>query len=88
MPATSMTSGALSATERALYVKILDTPGNDPALFDLAGQLQIQALGLLAGVLAPLLWGSTLTLACGMGGMMFLGATAAWLHSRRPAHQP
>ena len=43
--------------------------------------------GLLAGVLAPLLWGSTLTLACGMGGMMFLGATAAWLHSRRPAHQ-
>lgn len=44
--------------------------------------------GLLAGVLAPLLWGSTLTLACGMGGMMFLGATAAWLHSRRPPHQP
>ncbi|MFT3848355.1 MAG: multidrug effflux MFS transporter [Propionivibrio sp.] len=44
--------------------------------------------GLLAGVIAPLLWGSTLTLACGMGGMMLLGATAAWLHSRRPAHQP
>ena len=44
--------------------------------------------GLLAGVIAPLVWGSTLTLACGMGGMMFFGATAAWLHSRRPAHQP
>lgn len=44
--------------------------------------------GLLAGVLAPLLWGSTLTLACGMGGMMLFGATAAWLHSRRPANQP
>ena len=44
--------------------------------------------GLLADVLAPLLWGSTLTLACGMGSMMFLNATAAWLHSRRPAHQP
>lgn len=44
--------------------------------------------GLLAGVLAPLLWGSTLTLALGMGGMMLLGAAAAGLHSRRPAHQP
>jgi hypothetical protein len=44
--------------------------------------------GLLAGVLAPMLWGSTLTLALGMGGMMLLGASAAWLHSRRPAHQP
>ena len=44
--------------------------------------------GLLAGVIAPALWGSTITLAFGMGGMMLFGATAAWLHSRQPAHQP
>lgn len=42
--------------------------------------------GLLAGVIAPLLWGSTLTLALGMGGMMLFGGAAAWLHSRRPVH--
>jgi DHA1 family bicyclomycin/chloramphenicol resistance-like MFS transporter len=36
-----------------------------------------------AGLLAPALWGSTLTLALGMGGLMLLGALAAWGHQRR-----
>lgn len=39
-----------------------------------------------AGVLAPLLWGSTLTLALGMGALMLVGGAVAWLHARsRPA---
>lgn len=35
-----------------------------------------------AGLIAPALWASTLTLAAGMGGLMMLGAIAAWLHRR------
>jgi len=39
-----------------------------------------------AGLLAPLLWGSTLTLALGMGALMLAGGAVAWLHARsRPA---
>ena len=38
--------------------------------------------GIVAGVLAPLLWGSTQTLAFGMAGLMLLGAAAAWMHLR------
>ena len=44
--------------------------------------LQSGANGLVAGILAPLLWGSTLSLAFGMGVLMLLGAAAAGLHHR------
>lgn len=37
---------------------------------------------LAAGVLAPLLWGSTLTLAAGMATFMLLGGAAAWAQRR------
>lgn len=36
-----------------------------------------------AGVIAPLLWGSTLTLSLGMGGLLLIGAIFAWLHRRQ-----
>ena len=42
--------------------------------------LQAGSNGLIAGILAPLLWGSTLTLAYGMGVLLLLGATSSWLH--------
>ena len=42
--------------------------------------MQSSANGLVAGVLAPLLWGSTLTMAFGMGALMLLGAASAGLH--------
>ncbi len=47
-------------------------------------QMFLQSIfnGLVAGVLAPLLWGSTQTLAFGMAGLMLLGAAAAWMHLR------
>ena len=44
--------------------------------------LQASINGLAAGVLAPLLWGSTLTLAAGMLGLMLLGAGCVLLHLR------
>ncbi|MBK7354536.1 MAG: multidrug effflux MFS transporter [Propionivibrio sp.] len=44
--------------------------------------LQAGSNGLIAGVLAPLLWGSTLTLACGMGALLLVGATSSLLHHR------
>lgn len=50
--------------------------------------LQAGFNGLIAGVLAPALWGSTMTLALGMGALMLLGATSAWLHSLRTARRP
>jgi DHA1 family bicyclomycin/chloramphenicol resistance-like MFS transporter len=40
---------------------------------------------LAAGVIAPALWGSTLTLAFGMGGLLLLGGISAWLHQRQKA---
>jgi DHA1 family bicyclomycin/chloramphenicol resistance-like MFS transporter len=48
--------------------------------------LQSSFNGLVAGVIAPALWGSTRTLAFGMGFLMLLGATSAWLHHRRTCH--
>jgi DHA1 family bicyclomycin/chloramphenicol resistance-like MFS transporter len=47
-------------------------------------QMFLQSIfnGLVAGMIAPALWGSTLTLALGMGGLMLLGAVSAWLHHR------
>lgn len=36
-----------------------------------------------AGVLAPLLWSSTLGLALGMGGLLLLGGAAAWAYHRQ-----
>ncbi len=47
-------------------------------------QMFLQSIfnGVVAGVLAPALWGSTLTLACGMGVLMLLGSASAWLHYR------
>ena len=42
--------------------------------------MQSGANGLVAGILAPLLWGSTLTMAFGMGALMLLGAASAGLH--------
>ena len=50
--------------------------------------LQSGVNGLAAGVLAPLLWGSTLTLALGMGTLMLLGGTSAWLHYRLTPARP
>ena len=38
---------------------------------------------LAAGLLAPALWGSTLSLALGMGGLLLLGAFATLIHQRR-----
>jgi DHA1 family bicyclomycin/chloramphenicol resistance-like MFS transporter len=38
--------------------------------------------GLAAALIAPALWGSTLTLACGMAGMLVIGGSAALLHQR------
>jgi DHA1 family bicyclomycin/chloramphenicol resistance-like MFS transporter len=40
---------------------------------------------LAAGLIAPALWGSTLTMALGMGGLMLLGGISAWLHQRQKA---
>jgi DHA1 family bicyclomycin/chloramphenicol resistance-like MFS transporter len=40
---------------------------------------------LAAGVIAPALWGSTLTLAFGMGGLLLLGGISAWLHQQQKA---
>ncbi|MEI7611501.1 MAG: multidrug effflux MFS transporter [Betaproteobacteria bacterium] len=47
-------------------------------------QMFLQSIfnGLVAGMIAPALWGSTLTLALGMGGLMLFGAVSAWLHQR------
>lgn len=36
-----------------------------------------------AGLIAPALWGSPLTLSCGMGALLLLGAIGAWRHQRR-----
>jgi DHA1 family bicyclomycin/chloramphenicol resistance-like MFS transporter len=44
--------------------------------------LQSIANGLVAGVLAPAIWGSTRTLALTMGALMLLGALCAGLHRR------
>jgi DHA1 family bicyclomycin/chloramphenicol resistance-like MFS transporter len=38
--------------------------------------------GLAAALIAPALWGSTLTLALGMAGMVLIGGSAALLHKR------
>ena len=38
--------------------------------------------GLAAALIAPALWGSTLTLALGMAGMVLIGGSAALLHQR------
>lgn len=38
-----------------------------------------------AGLIAPALWDSALTLALGMAGLLLLGAGAAWAHQRRNA---
>jgi DHA1 family bicyclomycin/chloramphenicol resistance-like MFS transporter len=47
-------------------------------------QMFLQSIfnGLVAGVIAPVLWGSTRTLAFGMAGLMVLGAASAWMHLR------
>ena len=42
---------------------------------------------LIAGLLAPLLWGSTQTLAIGMTGLTASGMLAAWLHHRLTSRQ-
>ena len=47
--------------------------------------LQSSFNGLAAALLAPLLWGSTLTLALGMAGLMVMGGLSAWGHGRRVA---
>lgn len=48
--------------------------------------LQASFNAAVAGLLAPLLWDSTLTLALGMGVLLAAGGGAAWLHGRaRPA---
>ena len=48
-------------------------------------QMFLQSLmnGLAAGVIAPALWGSTQTLAFGMGGLLLLGAGSTWLLHRK-----
>ena len=49
--------------------------------------LQAGTNGLVAGVLAPALWGSTRTLALGMGALMLLGASSAYAHHRLTRHR-
>lgn len=49
--------------------------------------LQAGTNGLVAGVLAPALWGSTRTLAYGMGALMLLGASSAYAHHRLTRHR-
>ena len=49
--------------------------------------LQAGTNGLVAGVLAPALWGSTRTLAFGMGALMLLGASSAYTHHRLTRHR-
>ncbi|MFZ4535807.1 multidrug effflux MFS transporter [Propionivibrio sp.] len=49
--------------------------------------LQAGSNGLVAGVLAPALWGSTRTLAFGMGILMLIGAASAWMHHRLTRHK-
>lgn len=44
--------------------------------------LQSAFNGLAAGLIAPALWGSTLTLALGMAGLMLLGGLCAWQHGK------
>lgn len=43
--------------------------------------------GLIAAIVAPALWGSTLELALGMLGLMTLGATASFVHHHRYRHR-
>ena len=47
------------------------------------GFVQAAVNTVAAGLLAPLLWGSTLTLALGMSGLMLLGAFAMLINQRR-----
>jgi DHA1 family bicyclomycin/chloramphenicol resistance-like MFS transporter len=47
--------------------------------------LQSGTNGLVAGLIAPLLWASTTKLAWGMAGFATLGALATWLHVRSKA---
>ena len=47
--------------------------------------LQAGFNALVAALIAPALWGSTLTLALGMGGLLLAGGVTAWLHQRRKA---
>ena len=49
--------------------------------------LQAGTNGLVAGVLAPALWGSTRTLAFGMGALMLIGASSAYAHHRLTRHR-
>ena len=42
----------------------------------------------VAGVVAPALWDSTLTMAIGMGVLMITGAFLAWRHQRYAATHP
>lgn len=44
--------------------------------------LQSMANGLIAGLLAPALWGSTFSMALGMGALMLLGSVSTWLLHR------
>ena len=50
--------------------------------------LQAGPNGLVAGVLAPALWGSTRTLALGMGTLMLLGAGSAYMPRRLTRSHP
>ena len=50
-------------------------------------QMFLQSIfnSLVAGMIAPALWGSTRTLSFGMGTLMLVGAASAWLHNRLAA---
>lgn len=52
-------------------------------------QMFLQSLtnSLLAGVIAPALWGSTLAMSCGMGAFAAFGAACSWAHYRL-THRP
>ena len=53
-------------------------------------QMFLQSIfnGLVAGVIAPAMWGSTHTLAFSMCALMLLGASSAWLHHRSSQAKP
>ena len=50
--------------------------------------LQSMFNSFVAGMIAPALWGSTLTLSLGMGTLMLLGVLATGLHHRLTADKP
>lgn len=73
----------MSLATPCLTLSVLDPYHNERGLAaSCQGFLQSLINALVAGAIAPLLWSTALSMAWSMGGMMVIGATAAWLHYR------